>query len=117
MADDRTFFELAAALLPALMLGGLLSDRLRPPSGPRAAPPWPFWALLIGGTFFVLAETSAIEAAITGEPSDFDRVIVSVALILAAVGTVLLVFSPGWMACRAGLWSGIWSGSDWCSSC
>jgi hypothetical protein len=96
MTDDRTFFEIAAALLPALMLAALFSDRLKPPpeSAPAPAPRWPFWLLLFCGAYFLFAETAALSAAITGEPSDYDRIVVSIALIAAALGTVLLVLIP-----------------------
>jgi hypothetical protein len=94
MPNDSAFFDIAAALLPALMLAGLLSDKLKPPSGESPAPRWPFFLILLAGNFFVFAEVVAISAAISGEPDGFDRVVVSAALIAAALGIVVLVLLP-----------------------
>jgi uncharacterized membrane protein YidH (DUF202 family) len=94
MPDDSTFFAIAAALLPTLMLAGLLSDKLKPPEEKSDAPRWPFWVILFTGCSFVFAEVVAIGAAISGEPEDVERLVVSATLIAAAVGTVLLVLLP-----------------------
>jgi hypothetical protein len=94
MADDRTFFEIAAALLPALMLGGLFSDQLKPGPGHDRDRRWPFLVIAFVGPAFVFAETVALSAAITGDPGSFDRVVVSSALIVAAMGTVVLALLP-----------------------
>jgi len=94
MPDDSTFFSIAAALLPTLMLAGLLSDKLKPPKEKSRTLPLQFGGIAATGVFFVAAEVGAITAAISGEPSDLQRWVVSIALILAAIGTVLLVLLP-----------------------
>jgi hypothetical protein len=91
MPDDSTFFSIAAGLLPTFMLAGFLSDKLKPPQEKHQAPRAAFWVLLAAGLYFVLAEITAIRAAISGEPTDFDRWVVSIALIAAASGTVFPV--------------------------
>lgn len=48
---------------------------------------------------FVFAEEPAIGVAIKGVPSDFERVVVSGALIVASIGTVVLALLPGSQRC------------------
>jgi hypothetical protein len=95
VAQGTTFFEFAAALIPALIFGGLISDRLKPPRGPSHLPfGWILIALFLSGLFLVYAETRAIAAAVTGEVTSADRVIVSLAVVGLSLLALVLLLVP-----------------------
>jgi hypothetical protein len=91
--NEQAFFEVAATLIPVLLLGGALLDRLRPTGwlrGPALSVPI---ALMVGAAVVIWAETIAIAALIRGESSTFDNVFVALVLVFAMVlivGAVLL---------------------------
>lgn len=97
MGGDRAFFQIAAALLPALMFGALLTDRLRPPATIGRHYGRVVFGVVVGATFLLFAETVAIKAAITGEPTSFERVLVALAVMIASGGTVAMALYP-WIA-------------------
>jgi hypothetical protein len=97
MVDDRAFFQIAAALLPALMFGALLTDRLRPPKTIGRHYGLAVFGVVAVATFLLLAETIAIEVAITGEPTSFERAVVVIAVMIASGGTLAVVLHP-WLA-------------------
>jgi hypothetical protein len=94
MESDRTFFEFAAALIPALLFGGLISERVRPPERLGRQYTVGFIALISGGLFVLIAEILAIHTAITGTPDAVDRVVVSAAVIGLSAGAFALMGLP-----------------------
>ncbi|MGH3426419.1 MAG: hypothetical protein ACRDQZ_02400 [Mycobacteriales bacterium] len=93
--DPRLFFQVAAGLIPALIFGGLISDRLKPsPSFSRS--PRRF---MVGTLLFVLAltvlyaEVVAINAALTAEADELSTwsvALVLVGLTATALGILVL---------------------------
>ena len=66
-SNDQAFFEVAATLIPLLLLGGVLTERLRPSrslsSGVMA---WAYVAIVLFGTLVIWAEVAAITSLIEG---------------------------------------------------
>lgn len=94
MADDRAFFQIAAALLPALMFGGLLSDRLRPPARTARGYELLSRSCSLGGVCLLYAEAIAIRVAITGAPSTFERIVVVLAVMGASALALFMLLVP-----------------------
>src|SRR6476469_3285579 len=86
MIRERSFFELAATLLPVLLLTGVLTRTLRPPPLGQPVKVWRLHLIVIGVVLGAFAELSALRAVTTGQPSDFDRTIVPLALTFAIFG-------------------------------
>src|SRR4051794_5049237 len=91
---DLTFFDTAAVLIPVLLLGGAIANRLAPakdrPRG-RGVP----WILGVAAFFFLpaIAEVYAIEAALTDDPSALQGWVVVIAV---AFGTWALAAAISW---------------------
>ena len=90
---ERAFFQIAVALIPLLTFGGLLVSR--PPeesrSSPReirAAEALEAMGILLLGLFAVVAETTAIRGAVTGNTTTVDRLIV---ISMIYVGMIAIV--------------------------
>lgn len=102
--DPRLFFQVAAGLIPALIFGGLISDKLKPSPSTRR---WPLAFVLQALALAVLlAEVLAINAALTGDPDAVATWLVALVLVgltAAALGILvapwyrqlMIVGSPG----------------------
>lgn len=101
MTDETIFYQFAAGLIPALLFGGLLAERLKPPDGPSSDTKRFVGTLAVtGGTSAALfAEFLAIDAIISGEGNGFSRAYVSItiAAATAAIAYVLMVPWLKWM--------------------
>jgi len=92
--DPRLFFQVAAGLIPALIFGGLISDRLKPSSPVRR------WALAIAVLSFALAllvleaEVLAINAALTGTPNALTTWLVALVLVGLTASALGILVTP-----------------------
>jgi hypothetical protein len=124
--DDQLFFQIAAGLLPALIFGGLLTDRLRPPRDGRPAVIVIVGVVtFLGALFMLYAEGLAISNAIAGGfVGKHERIVVSGALVGATVLVLGLIVVPWFLELRIGtaaraivtaacvfplVWGGIWA--------
>jgi undecaprenyl pyrophosphate phosphatase UppP len=97
VADERAFFQIAAALIPVLLLGGILLERARPPKDD--APLSSFQrvvalSLPFLGLWVVFAEVVSIQVALTGDPTDFDRIAVISTLVLGSALIAAVIALP-----------------------
>src|SRR4051794_31582547 len=98
MRGNHAFYSLAATLIPILLLGGILADRLRPPSQkPMSArhelvPP----ALTALISLAVMAEILAITAAEVGGNA-FTAAVVVLALCTGLLAVSIAIVGP-WVA-------------------
>ncbi len=92
--DPRLFFQVASGLIPALVFGGLISEKLRPPSGPPRRRTWIASLVVVVVAQVVLyAEVIAITVALSGEADRLDTwfvALVLVGLTAAALGSLAL---------------------------
>src|SRR5215212_5426241 len=94
MVREQTFFEIAATLLPVLLLTGVFTRVLRPPDPPQQASGWRFFFIFVGVVLGAFAELSALNAVTTGSPNDVDRTVVPLAISFAIVGIGAGITSP-----------------------
>jgi hypothetical protein len=94
MVREQTFFEIAATLLPVLLLTGVFTRVLRPPDPPQKTSSWRFFFIFVGCVLGAFAEISALNAVTTGRPDDMDRTVVPLAISFAIVGIGAGVTSP-----------------------
>jgi hypothetical protein len=91
---EQAFFEIAATLLPVLLLTGVFTRVLRPPYPPLKASDWRFFFIFVGFVLGAFAEISALNAVTTGRPDDVDRTVVPLAISFAIVGIGAGITSP-----------------------
>jgi hypothetical protein len=97
--DVRSFYEIAATLIPLLVFGGVVAERVIPPKGRwreihfGAA----MWAVPASGFYAVFAEVLAITAVVTGEADTLTRYVVSAALVGGMLAVVCSIWLP-WLA-------------------
>jgi len=99
----KPFFQIATGLIPTLLLGGLIAERVRPPEA--KGPPHTVTGIFAITAFFFLpafAEVLAIHGAIVGEVSEFSIWVVAAALAFGTYVLALIVVKP-WMD-HAELW-------------
>jgi|GEM_PF-6953762 len=94
MVREQTFFEIAATLLPVLLLAGVFTRVLRPPDRPRKTSGWRFFFIFVGFVLGAFAEISALNAVTTGSPDDIDRTVVPAAISFAIVGIGAGITAP-----------------------
>jgi hypothetical protein len=98
-SDEKAFFEIAATLIPLLLFGGVIVDRLRPPRDKE----WRSWHsavafyLPVFGASAILAEITAIQVVVTGHSGDFARISVSLVLVVGMLSTIAVIWLP-WIA-------------------
>src|SRR5690348_2944228 len=97
-SDPRIFFQIAAALIPTLVFGGLLSDRLKPPT---AWPRYPAyyrrhlpWAMVFGALVVFYGEATAIEVGLTGSPDQYQTWLVAGVVVGLTAFTLSLLVWP-----------------------
>ncbi len=93
--DVRTFYQIAATLIPLLLFGGVVVERFIPPK--RRWRPGHFLAtasvIPIVGFYSIYAEVLAIQALVTGETDTLTSYVVSGAI----VGGMLAVICSIWL--------------------
>jgi MFS family permease len=94
MVRERSFFELAATLLPVLLLTGVLTRSLRPPAPEEPVKDWRLCLIIFGVVLGSFAELAALRAVTTGQASDLDRTIVPLALAFAIAGLGAAIVGP-----------------------
>jgi hypothetical protein len=93
--DVLAFYEIAATLIPVLLFGGVVSQRLIPPAGGwRPIHHRLAWLVPGGGCLAVVAEIVAISVLVTGTPDLLSRYLVSGTLVLGMLAVVGLVWWP-----------------------
>jgi len=92
--NPSTFFQIAAGVIPALLVGGYAIDQLRPVGqSPTSSARRRGWLVLCPVPLIVVAEFFALVGALGFMPGTFPTALV--ALILLGM-TVLGIFSLGW---------------------
>lgn len=96
---ERAFFQIAVALIPLLTFGGLLvsrpaEEKCSSPRKIRAAEPLEAMGILLLGLFAVVAETTAIRGAVTGNTSTVDRLIVISMIYVGMIAIVARAAGP-----------------------
>jgi hypothetical protein len=92
------YYEIAATLIPLLVFGGVVTERLIPsasqwqPRHDRAT-----WGLLCAGLLAVTAELMAISVVATGIANLIERYVVSAALVGGMLGAVWAFWLP-WLS-------------------
>jgi hypothetical protein len=75
--NQVAFFEIAATLIPLLLFGGIVADRVRPNENHDERQLSIFGSLIAGlGCYAVLAEAVAINAVVTGEWETWGEILV-----------------------------------------
>ncbi len=104
MTNGQAFFQIAAGLLPTLLFGGVIAERLQAGRSSRGCaalsePKQIVMAVvaLVLVAFFLYAEITAIGAAIAGPRSRFDTGTVVGAVTLATLLIGLAVLTP-WLS-------------------
>lgn len=97
--DVGAFYEIAATLIPLLVFGGVVAERVIPPKGRWTAvhEGAALWAVPAAGLYAVLAEVLAIEAVVTGRADTLARYVVSAALVGGMLAVVCSIWLP-WLA-------------------
>jgi len=82
-SNEQAFYEVAATLIPLLLLGGVLLERMRPPRTRnfREVHGTITWLILIGGVATISAEGFAIVNLITGAGTDETQWYVAIVLV------------------------------------
>jgi hypothetical protein len=92
-SNEQAFFEIAATLIPLLLLGGVLLDRL-----PRTAPSPRFVAYtVIAAVVVIVGEVLAILVLVRGSSSTFDRFFVAFVLVGGMFAVIAAVVVP-WLS-------------------
>jgi len=94
MIRERSFFELAATLLPVLLLTGVLTRSLRPPPPGEQVRDRRLYLIIFGVVLGSFAELSALRAVTTGRAGDFERTIVPLAIAFAIAGLGAAIIGP-----------------------
>jgi hypothetical protein len=93
MNANQSFYSFAAVLLPTLLFGGVLVERLHPPKDTQGT-----WkrgvVVLLSATFALYAEVQAITASLVGNPSDSTKAVVVFAVIGATTAVALAIIDP-----------------------
>jgi hypothetical protein len=97
--DVRAYYEIAATLIPLLVFGGVVTERVIPPKGRWKAIHFgaAMWAIPASGFYAVLAEVLAITAVVTGEADALTRYVVSGAIVGGMLAVVCSIWLP-WLA-------------------
>jgi hypothetical protein len=97
-ADSRTFFQLAATLIPALIFGGILSDKVRPSEawfdGHRILSVLADLAVLLAAPILLFTEVVAIEVGVSGQADELDIWLVSGVVVLATSAAIVVLLWP-----------------------
>jgi hypothetical protein len=101
--DPRTFFQVAASLIPAIVFGGFISDRLKPSKTLDLAPGRKWAAAFVAvcvASAVLLAEIFAVQAGLAGAPTLAATILVACVLTLSTATTICLIVAP-WIAKRS----------------
>jgi hypothetical protein len=99
--DHMAFFQIAATLIPILLFGGVVIDRLRPGTNVtlRQIKPYALWIPAIGA-IAIVGEVTAISAIVSGDSDWWSRLLVAAVLTFGMVAIILIVWLPWIVALR-----------------
>jgi uncharacterized membrane protein YphA (DoxX/SURF4 family) len=93
--DHIAFFEIAATLIPILLFGGVVADRLRPKTyEPLSRIANYAFRIPAFGTFAILAEVTAIVAVVSGRSAWWSRLIVAAFLTVGMLAIIISLWLP-----------------------
>ncbi len=93
--NQVAFFEIAATLIPILLFGGVVAERLRPKDSEPAKRTWLFSvAIPVIGAIAITAEVVAINAVVTGNSNDAARLFVASALTVGLLAIIVALWLP-----------------------
>jgi hypothetical protein len=97
--NEPAFFEIAATLIPLLLFGGVVIERVRPSAiqGSSKAQLPVSLAIMLFGALALGAEALAIEAAVIGKGSAVSRVTVALFLVAGMTSVVVAIAAP-WLS-------------------
>ena len=95
--DHMAFFEIAATLIPILLFGGVVAERLRPKSDDPLVRIFSHAAFIPAlGSLAILAEVTAILAIVSGTSNWLSRLLVAVVLTGGLLAIIVSLWLP-WM--------------------
>jgi hypothetical protein len=93
--DHLAFFEIAATLIPILLFGGVVAERLRPNSGDPLIRVFNHAAFIPAlGSLAILAEVTAILSVVAGTSSWWSRLLVATSLTAGMLAIVVSLWLP-----------------------
>lgn len=93
--DHLAFFEIAATLIPILLFGGVVAERLRPKSGDPLSRVFNHAAFIPGlGSLAILAEVTAILSIVAGTSNWWSRLLVATSLTAGMLAIVISLWLP-----------------------
>lgn len=93
--DHLAFFEIAATLIPILLFGSVLAERLRPNSDAPLSRVFNHAAFIpILGSLAILAEVTAILSVVAGTSSWWSRLLVATSLTAGMLAIVISLWLP-----------------------
>jgi hypothetical protein len=97
--DVRAYYEIAATLIPLLVFGGIVTERVIPPKGRWSDVHFgaAVAAVPASGFYAIFAEVLAITAVVTGEADTLTRYVVSGAIVGGMLAVVCSIWLP-WLA-------------------
>lgn len=98
---ERAFFQIAVALIPLLTFGGLLVSHTTEENRSslqrvETREHWEAVGILMLGMLAIIAETTAIRGAVTGDTSAVDRLIVISTIYVGMVAIVARALAPSY---------------------
>jgi hypothetical protein len=97
-ADSRTFFQLAATVIPALIFGGILSDKIHRPEPRldhrRVLTVLADVAVALVAPLLLITEVVSIEVGVSGQADELDIWLVSGVLVLATSAAIVVLLWP-----------------------
>ena len=97
---ESAFFEIAATLIPLLLFGGILVERIKPPPQKRWRERHEYLVLLliVFGGLTLIAEAAAIRAVVIGKSQEtVTRALVAIVLVVG-MSLVIAAISTPWLA-------------------
>lgn len=92
--DPRLFFQVAAGLIPALIFGGLISEKLKPSPAIRRWSSVGMLAAPLLALTVLQAEVFAIDVALTGDPDALETWLVALVLVGLTAGALGVLAAP-----------------------
>lgn len=93
--DHLAFFEIAATLIPILLFGGVVAERLRPNSDDPLTRVFNHAAFIPAlGSLAILAEVTAILSVVAGTSSWWSRLLVATSLTAGMLAIVVSLWLP-----------------------
>lgn len=98
--NQLAFFEIAATLIPLLLFGGVVAERVGPTG---KSPGWLLGAgivIVLIGCYAIAAEALAIDVIVTGKPNVEAEAVILVFLLGGMIGVLIALVSPWYKRLR-----------------